>query len=288
MAEPAFILEGTGENFGDLVLENSRRGLVLVDFWSPRAGPSLRQRELLSCLAQEYAGRFLLVSVNTDRERRLADAYGVRSLPSFKLFRHARVVEEVRGMQPEADYRRIVDRHLGSRPAGIKAQALAAWEQGDPDQALRILAEGALEQPEVPALPATMAKMLMRLERNGDADALLEALPEALRGDPEIRRLRGHLGLIVAAEGRSQPDALRALIDASPDDCASRYQLAARCVLADDYDGGLEQLMEVLRRDVDFGRGRARDAMLALLEMLEGERPELVKRYRAEVFRLAH
>ncbi len=288
MGAPAFILEGTGENFADLVLENSRRGLVLVDFWSPRAGPSLRQRELLAHLAREYGGRFLLVTVNTDRERRLAEAYGVRSLPSFKLFRHAQVVEEVRGMQPEADYRRIVERHLGTRPGAVQAQALAAWEGGDADGALRILAEAAMAQPEEPALPLSMAKLLMRLGRNGDAYALLDALPEVLRGEPEIGRLRGHLGLMLAAEGAPEAPALRAMIESAPDDCDARYRLAALSVLADDYEGGLAQLLEVLHRAPGLGRGRAREGLLALLELLEGERPDLVKRGRAEMFRLAH
>ena len=35
MAVSAFIFEGTDLNFDQLVLENSRKGLVLVDFWAP-------------------------------------------------------------------------------------------------------------------------------------------------------------------------------------------------------------------------------------------------------------
>jgi putative thioredoxin len=35
------------------VLENSRKGPVLVDFWAAWAGPSLRQREPLLRLANE-------------------------------------------------------------------------------------------------------------------------------------------------------------------------------------------------------------------------------------------
>ena len=101
---PTYILEGTGENFDRLVIENSRRGLVLVDFWAPWVGPSVRQREILSQLAQDYAGSFLLVSVNTDEQKALAERFGVRSLPSFKIFRHGELTCEYHGVQPEADY----------------------------------------------------------------------------------------------------------------------------------------------------------------------------------------
>ncbi|MFZ0788074.1 MAG: tetratricopeptide repeat protein [Chromatiaceae bacterium] len=36
------------------MIENSRRGPVLVDVWAPWAGPSLRQGELLRWLADDY------------------------------------------------------------------------------------------------------------------------------------------------------------------------------------------------------------------------------------------
>jgi len=286
MAQGAFILEGTHANFDELVLTNSRRGLVVVDFWSPRAGPSLRQRDLLRRLAEEYSGRFLLVTVNTDREQRLAGDYGVRALPSLKLFRHGRVVEEVRGMQPEADYRPLVDRHLGA-VAGPKAQALAAWQAGDPDRAIQMLAEAAMESPEDLDLPTTLAKLLMRLNRQRDALAVLDALPNDARSQPEIRRLRGHLSFVLTVAEAPQRAELEQALETSPEDCARRYQLAAHCLVADDYEEALAQLLEILHREPDFGKGKAKDGMLGLLQLLD-DRPELVQRYRNELFRLSH
>jgi putative thioredoxin len=287
MPQGGFILEGTRANFHELVLANSRRGLVVVDFWSPRAGPSLRQRELLRRLAEEYAGRFLLVTVNTDQEGRLAGDYGVRSLPSLKLFRHGRVVEEVRGMQTEADYRPLVDKHLGSAATGIKAEALAAWQAGKPDQAIQLLAEGAMAAPEDLELPATLAKLLMRLDRGEEALAVLDALPQEARTEPEIRRLRGHLSFVLTAAKSSARGELEQTLAESPDDCSTRYRLAAACLVEDDYENALEQLLEILRREPEFGQGKAKDGILALLQLLE-DRPELVQRYRNELFRLSH
>ena len=124
MARAARILEGTEFNFDRLVIENSRRGLVLVDFWAPWAGPSLRQQQVLKRLANEYRGRFLLVTVNTDEQKGIAQRFAVKSLPSCKLFRKGKVVEDVRGMQPEADYKTLVDRYLV--PLGDKARLAAA------------------------------------------------------------------------------------------------------------------------------------------------------------------
>jgi len=213
MPNEPFILEGTSANFATLVLENSRKGPVLVDFWADWAGPSLRQGELLRRLARDYGGRFLLVSLNTDREKEVAQRYGVKALPSCKLFRRGKVVEEIHGMQTESDYRTIIDRHL--RPLADRAQAaaLAAWEAGDPERAIQVLAEAAMAEPDNPAVPLLLAKLLVRQERHRDAHAVLAALPPALRAGGEIRRLYTHLTLIMTAmeggnAGNARPDAL--------------------------------------------------------------------------------
>ncbi len=132
MAEPTapqdrFVFSATRANFQQLVIENSRKGPVLVDFWAPWAGPSVRQGELLRRLAAEYGGRFLLVSVDTDRENAIAEELGVKSLPSCRLLRHGRAVEQIHGMQTEADYRALIDRHCLALADRVQAAALALW-----------------------------------------------------------------------------------------------------------------------------------------------------------------
>ena len=82
----AFIQDATDENFSELVVSNSSRGPVLVNFWSKKVGPCIRQYPVLEKLAQEFGGRFLLVNLNTDTFRQLARDYGVTSLPTLKLF----------------------------------------------------------------------------------------------------------------------------------------------------------------------------------------------------------
>ena len=293
MPNQAFVLEGTRENFSALVLENSRRGPVLVDFWAPWAGPSLRQKELLQRLAQDYGGRFLLVSLNTDREKEVAHGYGVKGLPSCKLFRNGRVVEEVHGMQTEADYRALIDRHL--RPLADRAQAaaLAAWEAGEEGKAIQVLAEAAVAEPDNPAIPLMLAKLLMRQGRHGEARDVLAALPPALRTDGEVHRLHTHLELIAAAvaggaeeahpESTTPESRLAAALARDPEDHAARFALGARCVVADDYAAALEHFAELERRAPDYRGGLAHEALLLVLDLL-GPDDERVRRYRRTLF----
>ena len=148
MQGSAFILEGTEVNFDRLVLENSRKGLVLVDFWAPWVGPSLRQREMLSRLAESYRGRFLLVTIDTDRHKGIASRFAVKSLPALKLFRAGKVVETLHGVQPERDYQAAVDRYLVALGDKVRLAAGKAWKEGRHELAIQTLVEGAMAEPE--------------------------------------------------------------------------------------------------------------------------------------------
>lgn len=288
MAEDAFIYAATKDNFSRLVLENSRRGLVLVDFWAPWVGPSLRQREMLVNLAAEYRGRFLLVTVNTDDEKRLAADYAVRSLPLCKLFRHGRVVETLHGVQPRADYREAVERHLGALADRVQQAALRAWGQGDAEQAIRILAEGAMAEPQNLELPLLLSKLLMQLERMDDAHAVLAALPpEAHEQEPRLARLMAHLDFVVTAKGAPPRERLEQRIMEHAEDLQAHYQLASRALLEDDFETAMDQLLEILRRDRGFSRGAARRGLQAVFDTLGSDDPR-VKPFRAEFFRLVY
>ena len=280
-----YIREGTAENFPALVLENSGKGLVVVDFWAPWVGPSLRQQAMLTEVAEALPGRFLLVTVNTDEQKSIAAAYGVKSLPACKLFRYGRVVEELHGVQPQADYRRIVERHLGSTDP-VRRDALAAWQAGDADRAVQMLAEAAMANPADPSIPELLAKLLIQAGRHADALDVLRALPPELRGHAGLQRLRSHLELVVAAKDAPPADELARRLEQAAGDTEARFRLAAVRLLADDPEAAVRHLLEIVRLDPGWRDGLARQALLAVFDTL-GVGSDLVRRARAELAAVA-
>ncbi|MEW8243103.1 MAG: tetratricopeptide repeat protein [Candidatus Thiodiazotropha sp.] len=285
MSDAPYILEGTVENFERLVVENSKRGLVIVDFWAPWVGPSLKQRAILVDLAKRYQGRFLLVSINTDEQKPLVERFGVRSLPSFKLFHRGEMVAEYHGVQPEADYPRIIEQYVQRALDPTSREVIAAWQAGDPDRALQLLADAILADPENLELPALMGKILMRQQRYHDAHALLSALPEQAREAVEIRDLLAHLDIIVTAGDAETPERLMQRLQADPKDAESLYQLAALRLVGDELEEALDLLLELARSNPAYRDGIARRGMRAVLDKLDvGD--EQVTRYRRELYRL--
>ena len=215
----------TAANFDELVLGNSRRGLVVLDFWSTRAGPSLRQVEMLGRIARDLGGRFLLVTLDVDRESALARRIGVTSIPTCKFYRNGEVVETLHGVQSDADYRRMIEAHLGRQAGPALREALRDWESGRRRQAIQRLADAAMEHPEDLQLPLALAKLLVQDGRPADAHAVLAAIPPSVRERlPELGRLLAHLDLGLAAE------------EEGGEGLEADYRRAARLVVSDRLD----------------------------------------------------
>lgn len=287
MMERHYIYQGTQENFTTLVLENSNKGPVLVNFWAEWAGPCHRLFPSLARLAREYAGRFLLVNINTDQQATIARQYGVKSLPVVKVFRGGEVREEVHGYQPEAELRRVINRYLVRASDERIAVAVRLYKTGAIEQSLSLLAQAALADPENPRIPTILSKLLMAQRRYDEAESLLRALPPESRTQSEISHLLAHLEFIQVARRAADKDILETRLASNPGDSQSRYELAAVAVVRDDYEAAMENLLELIRRDRAFGEDAARKGMLALFEVLKSHK-DLVENYRARLFNILH
>lgn len=278
MSNSPYVFDATAENFPRLVLENSGKGPVLVNYWSPRAGPCMMLMPRLVRLAAEFGGRFLLVMLNTDELGRLAREQGVVSLPTIKFFRHGRAVDTLHGAESEDALRRFIHKQLAESGDHRLRSALAAHARGNTAGAVRLAAEAAMADPLNTDIPLELAKLLVLQGRYTQADDLLQALPEATRDTPEIRRFAAHVAFLRAARDAPPTEELQRAIADDPDNLEARYQLSAKHLVANEYESAMQQLLEIATRGSGARRDTARDGLQALFELL-GE-DERVAHYR--------
>lgn len=279
MSLSPYVFDATSANFQTLVLENSRRGLVLVHFWTPKAGPCMVLMPRLVRLATEYGGKFLLVMLNTDELGALARRIGVTSVPTVKFFRNGEVVHTIHGAEPDSTFHEALGRFVSADPLRVYSEGLAAWQRGSPEQARQLLAQAALDNPDNPAIPRDLARLLWSSGEHEQALNLLRNLPEPVRSSPQIASLRSHFLLAHTAQIAPPAAELDVLLVGEPDNLPARFQLAARHLAEDRVDQALESLMAIVLKDRDWQDGQARQALIHLLDWLGPDHP-LVAHYR--------
>ena len=86
------------EQFKQLIREEKP---VLVDFWAPWCPPCVSVAPTIEQLSGEHETRLKVVKVNIDENAELASIFGIRSIPSFKVFNKGEIVLEFGGALPK-------------------------------------------------------------------------------------------------------------------------------------------------------------------------------------------
>ena len=67
---------------------------------------------ILDELAAEYADRIVIYKINTEKERDLAAAFGIRSIPSLLFIPVSGQPQMVQGALSKADFQNVIDEVL--------------------------------------------------------------------------------------------------------------------------------------------------------------------------------
>ncbi len=261
-------------DFPQHVLEESRHRPVVVDFWAPWCGPCKSLKPILEKLATEYGGKFLLAKINSDENQELAARYGVRGIPSIKAFVGGEQVDEFSGALPESEVRAFLDRLIPGPADEMRRQATAARMAGDTAGALKLLAEASKLDPAHIGVRLDAAEIMLDLNETDEASRLLGGVPDD--ADPRVPQLKARLQFLGAA-GEDEA-ALTARVAANENDLDARLKLANLLVAAGQHEAGMDQLLEIVRRDRSFGDDVGRKTLLSVFNLLGGG--ELVNRYR--------
>lgn len=287
MAELKHVFDGNRENFPQLVLDNSRKGLVVVNYWTKGAGPCMRLWQSLEKLSQDYTGRFLLVNINTASQKTLARDNGITSVPTLKLYRDGEVVESVYGAQSEISLRQVIDKHVPPAPDTDIAVAIRLYQQGRVDDALLKLVEAGIHSPDNARLHATAIKLLLREKRYADIESYVTVLPSSIRVQENIGTMYVHAKMLAMAQQAETPDQLDAHIEASPEDTSAMLSRAALAMVSNDFSTALDLLLRAYRQDPSCNEALPRKAILVIFSLL-GEQHELTRQYQKAMLEDLH
>ena len=93
-------------------LTSTAEGVTVVDFWAPWCGPCRMQGPVIDALSEKYEGQVEFFKMNVDEEQKVAQEFGVMSIPTLLVKKDGQPVENLIGYHDQAKLEAILAQYL--------------------------------------------------------------------------------------------------------------------------------------------------------------------------------
>ncbi|MEE2032876.1 tetratricopeptide repeat protein [Rhodococcus chondri] len=252
------VVDVTETTFETEVLQRSTQVPVIVDLWATWCEPCKQLSPLLEKLAVEAAGRWVLAKVDVDANPRIAQAFGVQSVPTVVAVAAGQPLADFQGVQPEPALRQWLDAIQQAVEGKLSGPPTGETQQQEPAVDPRFAAaEQALDEGDFAAAEAAYQQVLDSEPANADALSALR----------QVRFL---------ARAQNIPDDAVVRADATPADLEAQLVAADAELFRQDPEAAFARLIAFVARSAGDERTAARTRLLELFELFDPAEPIVV------------
>jgi putative thioredoxin len=265
-----YVIDVTEQGFQTDVLERSLQVPVIVDLWAEWCEPCKQLSPVLERLAEASGGAWVLAKVDVDANQRIAQAFGVQSIPMVVAVVQGQPVDAFQGALPEGEVRawiqRLLDALRDRMPAIAEGEARAAANGAEP-----------VEEPEDPRFTAAEEAL-----EAGDYAASEAAYEAILAQEPANEQAKAALAQVrFLARAESADPAAIAAADAAPEDIAAQLAAADAEVALDQAEAAFQRLVNTVARTFGEDREQVREHLVGLFELFPADDERVTKARRA-------
>ena len=266
----SYIKDTTSASFRADVLNESIKQPVLVDFWTPWCEPCKQMTPLLERQVNAAQGRVKLVKMNIDEHPQIAGQLGVKSLPAVIAFYKGKPVDGFTGAVAESQIKAFINKIAGPNandPIKLAiAEAKAYEDTGDVSSAAELYAAILAEEPDNAPCLAGLARIYIAMNELEQANQLLASMTPQLEKNPEIISVKAKLKLKEQAGKLGDVEALKAGVEAEPDNHQKRFDLSLALAAHGRHEEAVDHLISIMRKERLWNDEAARKQLLQFFE----------------------
>ncbi|WP_072687895.1 tetratricopeptide repeat protein [Rhodococcus marinonascens] len=250
------VIEVTEATFEAEVLVRSQQIPVVVDLWATWCEPCKQLSPLLEKLALEAGGTWVLAKVDVDANPRIAQAFGVQSVPTVVAIAAGQPLADFQGAQPEPQLRQwlaAVQQAVAGKLSGPPVGA-GDPDEPEPEDPRFVAAEAALDGGDLAGAEAEFQKILDEEPTNA----------EALGAIRQVRFLARVQSIDPGAVGAA---------DAAPEDLEAQLRAADVEVYSQAPDAAFTRLIAFVARSAGDDKTLVRTRLLDLFDLFDPAEP---------------
>jgi len=260
-----YVLDITEQTFPEII-EASSQVLVVIDLWATWCEPCKQLSPVLERLAETAGGSWILGKVDVDANPRIAQAFGVQSIPTVVAIAAGQPLDAFAGALPEPQVRQWISGLLDSLRDTLPGIRAAEEANGGP-----------APEPEDPRF--TAAEDLMSEEKYEQAAAayqkILDSEPANVQAAAALETAK-----FLARVQRLPSDAVEKAA-AAPDDSQAQRDAADVELAAGNAGAAFDRLVDAIRRSGPDQRAVLREHLISLFAMFQVDDAQVVAARRA-------
>jgi len=287
MSQDAFVFEVNQKSFEQLVLLNSHKIPVFVEFMGVWSGPCMAMEHVFTSLAKEFPEQFIFAKVDIDEQQELVKEHKIENVPSLMVFKDGNLARREEGELKEPEARELLkDFGIFHQSDLMREQAREKHLAGDTSAAIVLLSEAIKSEPKNTRVAMDMVQIFIDIGELEQANGLYERLPGSAKETDMGKVLNGQLTFANLASKTESSEILKKRIVENVDDYDAYFDLAVRLIAEYKYTDAVDNLFEIIKRSPEYKDGAANEMVITVTNMIAPVDNELAKEIRRKLSNL--
>tara|TARA_B110000438_G_scaffold302628_1_gene360922 strand:+ start:3413 stop:4258 length:846 start_codon:yes stop_codon:yes gene_type:complete len=274
----------TLENFQQVILEESKTKLVLVDFWAQQIPESVELRDKLAIALTNVGDTILYATVDCETQGQIAQQFGIQGLPTAILVQDGQPLDGLTGPQTDESISEFLAKYLPKEQDTLLAQANELVAANKIAEALPVISQAYQLDNERADIKLVLANVYIQTGKVEKAEVLLNSI-KMIDQNSDYKSLMAKLELANQAADSPEIQALEQQLKNDPDNIELQQKLAAQYSQVNRNDEALSILFLLVQKDgADM---TSKDLLLDVLKSLpDGD--ALATKYRRKLYTLMY